>query len=83
MVSFSDDGSLVAFNAYVNNTQTGKNEPRCYAFNGQTGKQLWSFSPPSVNPGNGGVQVTKDGAFVAYTNSPFTCVPAARRRPRG
>lgn len=72
MVSLSDDGSLVAFNAYVNNTATGKNEPKCFGFDGQSGKQLWVFTPPSVNPGNGGVQATKDGSWVAYTNSPFT-----------
>jgi hypothetical protein len=74
IVDFSDDGSLVVASLYVNDTaDPTKNLAKAFAYDGQTGALKWTYSP-SGPAGGAGVQVTKDGAWVAYTNSPFSYV---------
>lgn len=69
MLDASDDGTTVAFAAYV--TQDGNATARLYVFEGQTGATRFVFNlGPTVPIGSGGVATSESGAWIVYCNSP-------------
>jgi hypothetical protein len=73
MMEAADSGSLVAIQCHHSGTPA---TARVYAIAGQTGIVKWSYDlGPSVQAGQGNVQVSTDGAFVLFVNEQGTPTP--------